>query len=303
MSRARLFAARIAGLIAGLTLSMAMVAPVAHADDLANLRGIVNRDRATTTCQALKYNQTLQDIGFAMGQFIPEPQAKIDGLIAAYGGEVRPFIGVGDPIADATTDAYKKGAGPALSDCSLTEFGVSFSRYETTETDWVGIVFGKPSVTTPPSGPGAPGNQQAPAEVPPVQCGPNDETPTVPAGQQCKAKPAVQCPPGGPQKEVPAGQTCPAPANAVTVSFQRSFPNWTVNVKNNAGIGGSCHYEAVDTGGGFGASEDFNIEPNGNASFQKPAPVLTRSYNVTTTCTGTYDGKQVQFGNDKQTIP
>jgi hypothetical protein len=281
---------------------MLIVTPVAHADDLANLRGIVNRDRATTTCQALKYNQTLQDIGFAMGQFIPEPPAKIDGLIAAYGGEVRPFIGVGDPIADATTDAYKKGAGPALSDCSLTEFGVSFSRYETTETDWVGIVFGKPSVTTPPSGPGAPGNQQAPAEVPPVQCGPNDETPTVPAGQQCKAKPAVQCPPGGPQKEVPAGQKCPAPTNAVRVSFDRGFGFWTVNVKNNAGIGGSCTYRATSASGLTGASEDFDIAPNGNASFSVPAPAPFTTYTVVTKCTGTYDGQQVEFGNDTQTV-
>jgi hypothetical protein len=183
-------------------------------------------------------------------------------------------------------------------------FGFQACRFKTFEenwcTPWANYTW-KPPAASPQQGGASPAQQKAPDVV----CGPDDETPTVPAGQQCKAKPKppVDCPPGGPQKQVPAGQTCPAPANAVTVSFQRSFATWTVNVKNNAGIGGSCHYEAVDTGGGFGAQEDFNIEPNGTASFQKPAPVLTRSYTATTTCTGTYDGKQVQFGNDVQTIP
>jgi hypothetical protein len=222
-----------------------------------------------------------------MGQFIPDPPASIDQKIAQYGGEVRPFIGVGDPIAAATTDAYKKGAGPALSDCFLTEFGVSFVRYEPTETDWVGIVFGRPATVTAPSGPGAPAGTEKPAEQAPPPPPP---------------PPPVQCPPGGPQKEVPAGQTCPAPTNAVRVTFDRGFGAWTVNVKNNAGIGGSCTYRATSASGLTGASQDFDITPNGSASFSVPAPAPFTTYNVVTSCTGTYDGKQVEFGRDVQNV-
>lgn len=294
---------RIASVVAGLLLSLFVAAPAAHADDdLGNLRARVNGDRARSTCTPLKYNQTLQDIGFAQGQFIPLPQNQINGMIAAYGGEVRSFIGVGDPIAAATNDAFNKGAGGAIADCHWTEFGVSFTRYETTETDWVGLIFGRPATVTPPVGPGVPGGTGAP----PVQCGPDDETPTVPAGQQCKPKPKppVQCPPGGPQKEVPAGQTCPAPTNAVRVNIQRQqfAVFWPVTVTNSAGIGGSCTYVATDTGGGFGHTENFDIGPNGQANFSVPAPVISRTYKVVTSCTGTYDGKQVEFGHDEQTI-
>jgi hypothetical protein len=311
MSRTRLFAARIASLIAGLVLSMAMVVPVAHADPIADIRGQVAGNRGASCPNGLNYNQTLQDIAFAVSAPIPDPPARIDGLKAQYGGEVVTFNAAGDHQAHVVNKTYQAGAGPAIGDCSMTDFGVAFIRNEAYGgdgdddfgPDFVGIVLGKKAAAAPAGGGGG-GSGSAPAEVKPdVICGPNDEAPKVPAGEQCKPKPAVPCPPGGPQKEVPAGQTCPAPANAVTVTFQRSFPLWTVTVKNNAGIGGDCHYEAVDTGGGFGANEDFTIEPNGIHSFQKPAPVLTRSYNVTTTCTGTYDGKSVEFGNDRQTIP
>jgi hypothetical protein len=287
---------------------VSVLAPSAHADPLDDLRGTVTSDRLKygPACPPLKYNQTLQDIGFAQGQFIPDPPARLNGLIASYNGEVRSFIGTGNRQSQSTTDAYKKGAGSLIGNCDWTEYGVSFIRYEPTETDWVGIIMGKPrtgggqSGGPGPSGP--PAGQNNPA---PVQCGPDDQTPTVPAGQQCKAKPKppVSCPPGGPKTEVPFGQTCPAPTNQVTVTFDRGFLTWTVNVKNNAGIGGSCTYRATDNGGGLGASNDFDIDANGTASFDVPAPVVTRKYKVVTSCTGTYDGKQVEFGHNEQTVP
>jgi hypothetical protein len=280
----------IASAVSGLLLSLLMAAPPAHADVLADLRGTVNGDRAKSTCAPLKYNQILQDIGFAMGQFIPEPQASIDQKKAAYGGDVRPFIGVGDPMAAARTDAYKKGAGSAIHDCYFTEFGVSFVRYEPTETDWVGLVFGRPATVTPPSGPGAPGGTGQPPG------GGEQKPPQPPPPPQTR-----QCPPGGLKPEVPVNEKCPAPTNAVTVSFDRGFV-WTVNVKNNAGIGGSCTYRATSTTGLTGASEDFDIAPNGTASFQVPAPLPFTTYNVVTKCTGTYDGQQVEFGNNSQTV-
>ena len=103
---------------------------------------------------------------------------------------------------------------------------------------------------------------------PDVVCNPEtDESATVPAGQQCKTKAAVQCPPGGPQTSVPAGQKCPPPANAVKVTFNRGFGTWGVNVKNNAGIGGSCTYTATSQNGLPGRDEAFDIAANGTHSF------------------------------------
>jgi hypothetical protein len=75
-----------------------------------------------------------------------------------------------------------------------------------------------------------------------------------------------------------------------------------VTVTNSAGIGGSCTYVATDTGGGFGHRENFDIAPNGTANFSVPAPVISRTYNVVTSCTGTYDGQQVEFGRDEQDV-
>ena len=141
-------------------------------------------------------------------------------------------------------------------------FGFQACRFKTFEenwcTPWANYTW-KPPAASPQQGGASSGQQKAPDVV----CGPDDESQTVPASQQCKAKPKppVDCPPGGPQKQVPAGQTCPAPANAVTVSFQRSFPLWTVNVKNTAGIGGSCHYEAVDTVGGLEPTRTSTSNP------------------------------------------
>jgi hypothetical protein len=180
---------------ASLLLSLVLAAPVARADVLDDLRGTVTADRLKygPACPPLKYNNLLQDIGFAQGQFIPE-SAKSNALIASYSGEVRSVIGVGDPMAAARTDAYKKGAGNLIGNCEWTGYGVSFIRYEPTETDWVGIVFGKPSVITPPSGPGAPGGSPGQEPAPPQM---------------------TKCPPGGLEPEVPAGEKCPAPTNAV----------------------------------------------------------------------------------------
>ena len=225
----------------------------------------------------------------------------------AYGGEVVYFKGTGDPYAATLTNAYRNGGGGAIGDCSMTDFGVAFIRDEAYDVDdygpdFVGLVFGKKATVTPPSGPGAPGGQgQEQKQVPPTKCGPNDVETEVPAGSQCTPKPAVQCPPGGPQTSVPAGQKCPPPANAVRVTFDRGFGTWGVNVKNNAGIGGSCTYTATSQAGLPGRDEAFDIAPNGTHSFNVIAPV--GKYDVVTSCTGTYDGAQVEFGRDVQTVP
>jgi hypothetical protein len=197
MTKTRLLAVRIAGVVAGLVLPLLVVAPVAHADSL----------------------QDLQDIAFAEADYIPAPPATVDGLKGSYNGDTRVFRGDGDPMDDALTKAYQAGAGGLIGNCDWTEYGVSFRRNENYDPeDIVGIVMGKPN--------SAP-KQQTPADF---------ESPTVPVGQECKPKPPVPCPPGGPKTEVPAGEKCPAPVNAIKVSFDRRLGTWGVNVTNSAGI-------------------------------------------------------------------
>ncbi|MDT5003860.1 MAG: hypothetical protein QOJ24_1036 [Mycobacterium sp.] len=309
MTRTRLFALRMAGIIAALAVPLAMVIPVAQADPIADIRGQVAGNRGASCPNGLNYNQTLQDIAFAVSAPIPDPPARIDGLKAQYGGEVVTFNAAGDHQAHVVNKTYQAGAGPAIGDCSMTDFGVAFIRNEAYGgdgdddfgPDFVGIVLGKKAAA--PAGGGQSGSSPAQQDVPKpdVVCNPEtDESATVPAGQQCKPKAPVACPPGGPQTSVPAGQKCPPPANAVKVTFNRGFGTWGVNVKNNAGIGGSCTYTATSQNGLPGRDEAFEIAPNGTHSFDVLAPV--GKYDVVTSCTGTYDGQQVEFGRDVQTV-
>ena len=114
--------------------------------------------------------------------------------------------------------------------------------------------------------------------------------------------PNVKCPKGSSVPEVPAGQTCPAPKDAVRVSFTRAPLQWTVNVTNNADIGGSCTYNATADNGTQGASKSFAIDPKGSASFTVPAPAPFTSYHVVTSCTGDFGGQPVEFGHDEQDV-
>ena len=96
MTRTRLFALRMAGLMAALAVPLAMVIPVAQADTIADIRGTVARDRANSGCPDMKYNQTLQDIAFAQARLHSRAgPPRSTGLKAAYDGAVT-TVAVGD---------------------------------------------------------------------------------------------------------------------------------------------------------------------------------------------------------------
>jgi hypothetical protein len=114
--------------------------------------------------------------------------------------------------------------------------------------------------------------------------------------------PPVICPKGSPAQQVPAGQTCPAPANAIAVTFSRAPIQWTVNVTNSADIGGNCSYVATANNGSPGASKSFTIDPKGTTSFTVPAPAPFTTYRVVTSCTGLYDGQNIEFGRVEQDV-
>jgi hypothetical protein len=299
---ARPASGRTVAAIAGLVLSMLMAAPIAHADTLADIRGTVTRDRANAHCPELHYSDQLQQIAFATAQFIPD--ANSEDLKRAYNGQlVGPFIGKGDPEAATLTSAYRNGGGGAISDCSVTEYGVSFLRNESwDQPDYVGLVFGKPAAAPPAGGGGGSASNQAqnntPAQPQTKSC---PDGSTIPADQTCP-EPPHKCPPGGPQTQVPAGQICPGPTNAVGVHFVPGVLQWTVQLTNSSGVGGNCTYNATDNGGGIGHNDSVAIAPNGKASIQVPPPLPFTSYDVVVSCTGTYDGQQVEFGHNEQTV-
>jgi len=150
--------------------------------------------------------------------------------------------------------------------------------------------------------PTVPAGQQC--KLLPVQCPPGSETPTVPAGQQCKAIPPKKCPDGSVKPEVPAAENCSAPTNAVRMTIDKGALQATVNVTNTSALGGTCAYDAKATGGIFAPnlSRQINLGPNASTSIDVPAPPLGSSYHVVLSCKGTYDGKQVEFGHVEQDV-
>ena len=264
----------IAAAIASFCAPAISLAPMAQADDaLAPIRSTVARDRSGTACKALDYNVDLE----ATAQKYARTEKLEDGLASAFKGTVVPFKGSGDPQAAATTSAYASGAGPAISDCKWTDVGVGFVRYEEgqrpdldgDEIDVVTIVFGQ---------------AQAPAPEP-VKC---EGGTTVPAGQTCP----------------PLKLKVPVLTDAVDVTFpNKGALEWTVNVTNNSpDIGGKCTYNATSPGLPP-SSKNFDLGPKGTATFQVPAPPLFTTWRVVTSCRGTWEGQDVEFGHDEQNVP
>jgi hypothetical protein len=127
------------------------------------------------------------------------------------------------------------------------------------------------------------------------------EAPKPEAPPQAPPKP---CPEGSVKPEVPATENCVPPTNTVTMNISGGGFSRTVTVNNSGPLGGSCAYNATATGGIFAPplSRTIDVGPNAQAAIDVPAPPLGSTYRVTLTCTGTYDGKQVTFGQAEQTV-
>jgi hypothetical protein len=200
------------------------------------------------------------------------------GDLSGYNGKAQLTTGWGDPQAAAINDAYKKGAGALISDCSYTEFGVGFHRDDSSEYDSVSIVFGTP----------------AKAAAPTSDAGPTSDPTLTPSPA------SRQCPAGSPTPTVPAFGTCAAPTDAIRVSFDKGVL-WTVNVTSTADIQGKCSYEATNPVLP-GSNKDFDIGPKGSASFTVLAPPPFSTYHVKVSCSGTFDGKNVEFGRVEKDV-
>jgi hypothetical protein len=150
-----------------------------------------------------------------------------------------------------------------------------------------------------------PAGQQCKPKPQMVKCEPaaNFEAAEVQAGQQCVAKPPKKCPEGSVKAEVPPVENCAAPSNTVTMNIGGGALQRTVTVTNNGPLGGTCAYDAK--GSGLIApdlSRQINVGPNDSTSIDVPAPPLGSNYEVTLACTGTYDGKPVEFGRVVQNV-
>jgi hypothetical protein len=270
-------------------LSGLVAMPLAHATELDDIAAVVKGNRPAT-CAPLVYNGALE----GAAQAYARSENPVDGQPGGYNGKTLAFLGSGDPQAAAINSAFSRGAGGLVTNCDYTDFGVGFIRYEDGQPlgagkrrgddltiDVVTIVFG------------APPKAAAPVDAPKVD---------APVAVQSP----ITCPPGSPTPTVPAGGTCDpvpvAPKNAIRVTFDKGFGQWTVNVTSSADIAGKCTY---DVSGGVGADladTSFDIGPKGTANFSVPAPAVFNTYKVVTSCHGDFLGNDVEFGHDEQTV-
>lgn len=185
---------------------------------------------------------------------------------------------------------------PAYTDKPFT-FGVQICRKETFQKD--SCMPYADYTYTPPA-------------APPIQCPAGSESPTVPAGQQCKAapKPPVVCPEGSPTKTVPAGQEC-APIPDVTNAIQASFgapgvSSIAFNVKNTSKIEATCHYVATtDSLNPLVAKEttrQFNVPANGPHTETFNGAATFTTYKVVLSCFDASGKQKAELGHVETSV-
>jgi hypothetical protein len=256
-------------------LSGTSATPVANADDpLAPIIVAVTTYRSKTECPRLTYNPVLEDAA----QKYARSENPQDGQPRNYDGAWAAYLGTGDPQASAIVSAYGGGARDAITNCGYRELGVGFIRHDDRSVDVVTLVFGTPTSRV--------------------------ESPKTPdPASTAQPVPPVQCPMGSPTPNVPAGQTCapvPPPKDQVRVSFDKGFQR-TVNVTSTADIAGKCTYAATNPVLP-GSNKSFDIGPRGSASFTVLAPPPFSTYHVVVSCSGTFNGNNVEFGHVEEDV-
>jgi hypothetical protein len=281
--RVHALAGLLTALVGASLLSGSVALPIAHADDpLAPIRGAVNGDRSRTACPAFTYSRVLEDAAQASAR----RQVRAGFQPPAYNGKTTDFSGVDDPQAAAINDAYKRGAGAVISDCSYTEFGVGFLREDQdlagSSFDVVTIFFGTPATAkAPPSTP-------SPTLVP------------TPASRQCPA--------GSSTPTVGAFETCaPPPTDSVTLAVSAAGRGKIdVKMTNSADLDASCAYTAEPKSNPFGILPTINktvaVKAKGTATLNENSPLPGSTYHLTVSCTGSFDGKNVDLGHPEQDV-
>lgn len=130
----------------------------------------------------------------------------------------------------------------------------------------------------------------------------SDSSAKLPRCNTVSTPPSKGCPDGS---SVQADQPCPVkkepPKDAVDVTFDRDFAQWTVNVTSTADIPGKCTYTATSPGLPT-TTRNFDIAAKGTQKLTVGAPPPFTTWHVVTTCTGTFEGQQVEFGRDVQDV-
>ena len=155
---------------------------------------------------------------------------------------------------------------------------------------WSDYHYNPPAQAAPPAGPL------------PVKCtGGPDAGKTLPPGSTCAAEVAAptKCPAGSVTDTVPAGKQCAGPSRDVDVSIGRSGLNANVAIKNLSSLPAKCAYTAIKAKG-LGPQEvdrSVDVGPHGTGTITDMLwPPPGTIYNVTVTCTATYDGKPITIG-------
>jgi hypothetical protein len=261
----------IATALTGCALSLALAAPMAHADPVVDsISNTVKNDRGkyASQCPPLNYSPALEAI--AQRYDLTANPATVEN--GNYNGQRIGFRGQGDPQAAATTDAYQKGAGAMLSRCDYTEFGVAFYRIDPTGPDWVAIVFGMPAAAPKPA------EVPKPADVP---------APVVPA-------PVVPAP------VVPVPVVTPPVTDAIALSFgPAGFGSITATVKNSSDLTAKCTYDAS---GLSNTHRDFTVSPKGQQTLTFNGFNTGSSYHVVVSCHDASGTQPQEIGHAEQDV-
>jgi hypothetical protein len=123
----------------------------------------------------------------------------------------------------------------------------------------------------------------------------------APPGKTCADLAAEQAKSAPEANPAPAE---PAPTNAVTMTFKRAgLTNVTATFSNTSKVSGQCHYDAQDVNGILpGKTDDFPIGANGNVTRTYLAPPLLSTYHAVVSCTGDFNGQNIEFGHAEQDV-